>query len=197
MYTKVCPCGHRHWDHLVHTWLRFRTGEIGICHHKDEIIKGYKTVTNYSYDSDSDDDVGWKPSIIHHNYGGGGAPYVANSYSNTHGNITYITPRSNGGYSSSYGSSNTIPIKETIHCKCGECRCDYCLSDEGRNEQKATIMRNRNAEKEHQEQQLRILEAKKEERRRWREGNFAERRAQRGTFKAILRAIKEVFICSC
>jgi len=125
------------------------------------------------------------------------APHVANSYSNTHGSITYITPRGKGGYSSSYGSSDTITIKESIHCKCGECRCDYCLSDEGRNEQKATIIRNRNAEKAHQEQQLRILEAKKEERRRWRDGSFAERRALRGTFKAILRAIKELFICHC
>lgn len=189
-------CGHDHNQHINSSWVGEHAGEVGICRYYDTVITGYECLDT-TYESDSDDDAGWKPSTIHHNYGGNPPSYVANSYQTTHGNITYTTPRSTGGYVNSTTKSTSTPIWGKKYCamSCGQCQCNWCQSEEGQQAQREQRERNRKAHNARLEALKRAEQAALEERKRWREATFKQRCQQRGVFRAILRGIKEVFIC--
>lgn len=206
MTSETCPCGHPHSQHIIPTWCSSvrsaHAGEVGMCRYYDNVITHYRTVRSTTYDSDSDDDVGWRPSVIHHNYGGNSAPYVANSYSTTHGNTTWITPRGgvSGGYSygaTSHESREPVWGKKYCASSCGECRCKWCLSDAGQAALRAQRESNRIAEEARVEALRRAEAAALEERKRWREATFRQRCRQRGVIRAIARGIKEAFVCGC
>ncbi|QJX71921.1 coiled coils domain protein [Faustovirus] len=209
---NFCSCGHTHRDHKVPKWCPGHEDEVRICRYSREVVVGYKKTVTYDSDSDDDDAVGWRPSIIHHNYGGNSAPYVANSYSTTHGNATWITPRGapTTGYVSSTTSKTAITRWEGCTKNCPACDCEWCQSDEGINHNAEVRRRNAIAYNAHLDE-LRArderIKAEREaaaraqaaadlrRRQERREAMQRHREAIKGMFSAIGRAIKSLFTC--
>nr|QYA18440.1 hypothetical protein KOM_12_171 [Clandestinovirus] len=208
-----CPCGHEHRMHFMYFSPNPESPIGGFCRHKED-IQGPINSTSHSYDSDSDDCISYStPTYTYGTYTSYSTTYSGqNQYSVPSvchtTNVSWNAHKVSSGFKGSYASETTTwgKIGEKT-CSCNSCRCNYCISDQAQKDywdgyrkkyerERMERERNRKEQERKEKMEKERLQRIQEENKRWRNAQFTERRKMRGLFRAVLRSLKEVFVCT-